>query len=64
MIALYDYRPDKDSPNLHSDIELEFNAGDHITVYGTMVKEYKSLLDRVMILPTYCSTVMDFIVEN
>lgn len=40
MIALYDYQPASDSPNAYPDTELEFKAGDHIIVYGNMVKNF------------------------
>lgn len=36
MVALYDYKPERDSPNPYHDMELEFNIGDLITVYGCM----------------------------
>ena len=38
MVALYNYAPTKDSPNVNNDGELEFQAGDRIIVYGNMVR--------------------------
>ena len=38
MIAMYNYCPERDSPNDQSDMELNFDAGDLITVYGSMVR--------------------------
>ena len=37
MVAMYDYVPQKDSPNPNPDLELSFKAGDRITIYGNMV---------------------------
>lgn len=34
---MYDYKPSSDSPNNNSEIELEFQGGDHIVIYGNMV---------------------------
>ncbi|XP_030041915.1 peripheral-type benzodiazepine receptor-associated protein 1 [Microcaecilia unicolor] len=36
MVAIFDYNPRKDSPNLDVEAELTFNAGDVITVFGDM----------------------------
>ncbi|GAB6033736.1 hypothetical protein CHUAL_013848 [Chamberlinius hualienensis] len=36
MVALYDYDPQKLSPNDDAEVELTFNAGDIIYVYGNM----------------------------
>ncbi|XP_067682714.1 RIMS-binding protein 2-like isoform X5 [Haliotis asinina] len=36
MIAVYDYDPQELSPNVDSELELTFKAGDIITVYGDM----------------------------
>ncbi|XP_046371625.2 RIMS-binding protein 2-like isoform X6 [Haliotis rufescens] len=36
MIAVYDYDPQELSPNVDSELELTFKAGDIITVYGEM----------------------------
>ncbi|GAB6025399.1 hypothetical protein CHUAL_011144 [Chamberlinius hualienensis] len=36
MIALYDYDPQELSPNVDADVELSFNTGDIIYVYGDM----------------------------
>lgn len=33
-IAIYDYNPSTQSPHDYPDCELQFRAGDHITVYG------------------------------
>ena len=37
MRALFDYHPERDSPNLNLEMELSFNAGDTVTVYGVIV---------------------------
>ena len=37
MVALYDYQPEKDSPNAFPDTELEFKAGDQIVIVGFIV---------------------------
>ena len=36
MIALYDYDPQKLSPNVDAEVELKFTTGDIIYVYGEM----------------------------
>ncbi|XP_029469397.1 peripheral-type benzodiazepine receptor-associated protein 1 [Rhinatrema bivittatum] len=36
MVAIFDYNPREDSPNLDVEAELTFNAGDVITVFGDM----------------------------
>jgi len=37
MVAIYNYTPQKDSPNPNPVMELSFKTGDVITVYGQMV---------------------------
>ena len=37
MVAIYNYTPQKDSPNPNPGMELSFKTGDVITVYGQMV---------------------------
>ena len=36
MIALYDYDPQELSPNVDAEVELSFQTGDIIYVYGDM----------------------------
>ncbi|KAG8590072.1 hypothetical protein GDO81_006623 [Engystomops pustulosus] len=36
MVAIFDYNPKENSPNLDVEAELSFTAGDVITVYGPM----------------------------
>ncbi|XP_078535607.1 peripheral-type benzodiazepine receptor-associated protein 1 isoform X2 [Lissotriton helveticus] len=36
MVAIFDYNPRESSPNVDVEAELTFNAGDIITVYGSM----------------------------
>lgn len=36
MVAIFDYNPRESSPNVDVEAELMFNAGDVITVYGSM----------------------------
>lgn len=52
MVALYDYKPERDSPNPYHDMELEFNVGDLITVYGCMVRETKQQYNYIR--DNYC----------
>ena len=36
MVASFDYMPTESSPNENPDLELRFNTGDVITVFGNM----------------------------
>ena len=36
MIAMFDYNPNENSPNLNPDEELSFHSGDIIFVHGTV----------------------------
>ncbi|XP_069082966.1 peripheral-type benzodiazepine receptor-associated protein 1 [Pleurodeles waltl] len=36
MVAIFDYNPRESSPNVDVEAELTFNAGDIITIYGSM----------------------------
>lgn len=64
MIALYDYKPLSDSPNANCNTELQFQAGDHIVIYGNMVLSLHVEENFKVAQLFYYSTVMDFILDN
>ena len=47
MVAMYDYVPQKDSPNPNPDLELSFKAGDRITIYGNMVPTHTRTITTI-----------------
>lgn len=52
MVGAFDYVPERDSPNVNHEQELEFKAGDEIVIYGSMVSVeicYFSDYDRLSI---------------
>ena len=48
MVAVYDYNPVVDSPNVQPDLELSFVKGEIIIVYGAMVSNYNSVIFIVL----------------
>ncbi len=58
MRALYDYFPEKDSPNPNPEMELSLNAGDIITIYGVMVRSLAVLVHNLHLMLFNCSMKM------